>query len=522
MSFPGQTLDAVLAHRAGQEPGALAFATEDESLSYGKLRSDAEELAAGLARLGVGPGDRVALLLPAGLDFIRVFFALQRLAAIPCAFDPGGPPANCARRAARIRPHLVLVAGSEAGGLTGAVAGAGMRCAALEEVPRTAAELPPPAGNEEDVAFLQPTSGTSGEPRAAVILQRNVLASLRASRDLLGIGPGDVLVSWAPPWHDLGLIRFILGPVYFGSPCHLVPPAIRTLPLWLETASRVRATMLGAPDFAWRLATRLVDPRGLDLSALRYAIDGGEPVRRSTILAFEERFGVPGVIRPGYGLAEATLGVTCLRPGEPLRVDGRGNVSCGRPLPGVEVRIDPEADNIRDVGEILVRGPAVFAGYFEAEEATAEALRDGWLHTGDIGRLDADGHLYVLGRKRALIKRGGAPLAPRELEEAAQSVPGLRVAAAVGIPPAPGAATEEVVVAVEADPQAAASPPEFAAAVAGAIEAAIGFAPDRVLVLAPRTIPRTANGKIRHQKLRADLIEGELERRGAVLFNSRR
>jgi acyl-CoA synthetase (AMP-forming)/AMP-acid ligase II len=468
----------------------------------------------------VGRGDRVALFLPAGLGFIRAFFALQRLAAIPCAFAPGSPPATGARRAARVRPSLTLVAGPEAEGLTRALTADGLRCVSLPEVPRAA---PPPRVevNEGDVAFLQPTSGTSGEPRAAMITQANALASLRAARDMLEIGPRDVLVSWVPPWHDLGLLRFVLGPVFFGVPCHLVPPAIRTLPLWLRTASEKRATLLGAPDFAWRLATRLVAPEGLDLSSLRYATNGGEPVRQSTILAFEERFKVPGVLRPGYGLAEATLGVTCLRRGEPLRVDARGNVSCGRPLPGVEVRIDQEFDA---TGEILVRGPAVFAGYFEAGfpavEASAEVLRDGWLHTGDVGRLDADGHLYVLGRRRALLKRGGAPLAPREVEEAAAGVPGLRLAAAVGLPPAPDGSTEEIAVAVEIDP--AAEPLQVATEVTTAIEEALGFAPDQVMVLAPRTIPRTANGKIRHSALLRELIDGELERRGVVMFSARR
>jgi acyl-CoA synthetase (AMP-forming)/AMP-acid ligase II len=512
-----QTLAEVLASRAAAAPDALAFADGTVSLSYGRLRAEAEALAGGLVRLDLGRGDRVALVLPAGLDFIRAFFALQHLAAAPCAFDPGSPPETLARRAARVRPRVVLVDGPADDGLRRALKDVGLHSVALQEVPRETAALPPYPGRGEDVAFLQPTSGTSGEPRAAVILQRNVLASLHASREALGIGPRDVLVSWAPPWHDLGLVRFTLGPVYFGSPCHLVPPAIRTLPLWLETAARVRATLIGAPDFAYRLASRLVDPRGLDLSALRSATNGGEPVRQSTILAFEERFAVPGVVRPGYGLAEATLGVTTLLPGERLRVDPRGNVSCGRPLPGVEVRIAREAE---DLGEILVRGPAVFSGYFEAGEASSEVLRDGWLHTGDIGRIDPDGHLYVLGRNRALLKRGGLPLAPRELEEAAQSVPGVRVAAAVGLPPAFEAASEEIVLAAEADPMTAL--PHLAAAVARAIEAAVGFAPDRVLVLAPRTIPRTANGKIRHRRLREELAEGDLERRGAVLFSSRR
>lgn len=490
-----RTLDAALAHRAACAPDSPAFAEGGERLSYGRLHAEAGALASGLASLGVRRGDRVVLLLPAGLDFIRAFFALQRLGAAPCALDPSLAPATAARRAARVRPALVL--------------GEGLDGVKLDEVPH----LQPWEGEgpgEDDVAFLQPTSGTSGEPRAAVVLHRNAIASLRVSRDWVGLGSQDVLVSWVPPWHDLGLVRFVLGPVYFGAPCHLVPPAIRTLPLWLQTASDVRATVLGAPDFAWRLAARLVNPEGLDLSALRYATNGGEPVRQSTIVSFERRFGVPGVIRPGYGLAEATLGVTGLLPGEPLRVDDRGNVSCGRPLAGVEVRTDG------DPGEILVRGPAVFAGYFEAEEATRETLRDGWLHTGDIGRLDADGHLYVLARKRALLKRGGAPLAPRELEEAAESVPGVKVAAAVGLPPSPDASTEEIVLAVEADP--AAEPSQLAWAVSGAVEDALGFAPDGVLVLAPRAIPRTPNGKVRHAVLRDAILAGELER--SILFSA--
>ncbi len=640
-----RTLDAALATRAAEGPGELAFAMDGERLTYGQLREEAEALARGLARLGVERGDRVALALPAGLDFVRAFFALQRLGATPCAFDPAAPAAALERRAERVRPRLVLVpdpepeadgAGMqredlkqrelgapassrlqakllekirlEAGAPTKAsagaegrpedAAGARLRRVPLGEVRRAAAEgvgtLPPP-DDPEVVAFLQPTSGTAGEPRAAVVLQRHAIASLRAAREMVGLGPSDVLVSWVPPWHDLGLMRFVLGPVYFGAPCHLVEPAIRTLSKWLRTASEVRATVIGAPDFAYRLATRLVDPKGLDLSALRCATNGGEPVRSSTIEAFERRFGVPGVIRPGYGLAEATLGVTGLCPGEPLRVDERGNVTCGRPLPGVEVRIAvaeaaaacpterreepppqgravapslltgiganlkiregraaapsplawiganleiregraaapsplagegrgegsslPPSPPSAEVGEILVRSAAVFAGYFDAPEATAEALQNGWLHTGDIGRLDADRHLYVLGRKRALLKRGGAPLAPREVEEAVEEVPGLRVAAAVGLPAAEGTATEEIALAIEADP--AADPAQVAGAVAAAVEAALGFAPDRIVVLAPHTLPRTANGKVRHDVLRQALIAGELEASGAVVL----
>ena len=401
------TLSAALATRAEQAPGALAFGGRRRNPELRRAsEEEAAALAGGLARLGVGPGDRVALLLPAGLDFVRVFFALQMLRAIPCAFDPGAPPETAARRAAQVCPTLTLTAGAAA-----AFTAAGLRWAALADVPRQAPIRLLPAGTGDDPAFLQPTSGTSGEPRAAVILQRQALASLRSARDGIGIGTADVLVSWVPPWHDLGLLRFVLGPVYFGAPCHLVEPAIRTLPLWLRTASEVRATILGAPDFAWRLATRLVNPAGLDLSSLRYATNGGEPVRRSTIEAFEARFGTPGVLRPGYGLAEATLGVTSLRPGEPLRVDDRGNVSCGRPLPGVEVRIMEEEKMKQEkkeeerTGEILVRGAAVFAGY---------PGRRGGERRGAARRLAP----Y---RRRRPAGRGGAPLRARKATSPAEA-----------------------------------------------------------------------------------------------------
>jgi acyl-CoA synthetase (AMP-forming)/AMP-acid ligase II len=193
-------------------------------------------------------------------------------------------------------------------------------------------------------------------------------------------------------------------------------------------------------------------------------------------------------VLPGYGLAENCLGVTSTAPGEPLRLDARGNVSCGKPLANVEVRIEDD--------EILVRSPSVFAGYFGEEPRHIE-----WLRTGDAGHLDEDGNLYVLGRRRAMIKRGGAALAPRELEEAAQSVRGVRIAAAVGIP---GEWTETVVVVVERDPGAE----DVERRVASAVEEAIGFVPDRVVVQEPRTIPRTANGKIQHAVLREQLMRG--------------
>jgi acyl-CoA synthetase (AMP-forming)/AMP-acid ligase II len=470
-----------LERRARDRSGDLAFAFRNESLTYGQLLDDAERVAGQLLGEGVGAGDRVALTLPAGLDLVRLFYALQRIRAIPCIFDPHVPEVTTAARIARIRPQHVLTAIPSRG---------------------PASPLPRLIEHPEEVAFLQATSGTSGEPLAAMITRQNVNASLHSSRDLIDPTPHDVLIGWVPPWHDLGLLRFVLAPVFFGIPCYLIPPAVKTIAEWFSTIPRVKGTISGAPDFAWRLAMRLVDPGNVDLRTLRFATNGGEPVRSSTIEAFETLFGTPGVLRPGYGLAEATLGVTAVRAHEALRVDERGNVSCGKPMKNIEVSIDE--------GEILVRGPSVFAGYFGDANATGSVLRDGWLHTGDEGALDADGHLYVLGRRRAMIKRGGAMLAPREIEEAVQLLPNVRLAAAVGVP---SELTEELVIVVEVEKDSC----SMEKLVAAAVERAIGIVPDQVLVQERGSIPRTSNGKIRHVILRDQLAPSSVRKSPRVV-----
>lgn len=493
------TMDRALTFRARNSPNDLAFAMDDDRVSYSELNEQAGILAGGMRERGIVAGDRLAILAPSSVDFIRLYFAAHRLHCIPCAFDPGVPAKTVVRRALGIRPRAILATGSSSPDLHAAITATKIELLTVDDLRRSSSSVSLlPGAVDGDIAYLQPTSGTSGEPRFAMITNRNIAAAMENGKDVAGVEKTNTFVTWLPPWHDLGLIRFTLAPIVVGSPAHLVRPAIRTIPDWLSAIARERATITAGPDFAIRLMTRFADASA-DLSSLRHVVDGGEPVRKSTIDAFEERFHLPGVIRPGYGLAEATLGVAMVLPGEKLRLDPHGNVSCGRAMPGTELRIDED-------GEILVRSEQVFAGYFDAPEATGELLRGGWLHTGDIGHLDADGYLYVLGRKRALLKRGGALLAPRELEEAAQLVRGVRAAAAVGLEDPDGDATERIIVAVEADDDAVSE--ELSQNVAREIERAIGFAPERVLVLPPRSIPTTENGKIRHAALRSMIANG--------------
>jgi acyl-CoA synthetase (AMP-forming)/AMP-acid ligase II len=436
------------------------------------------------------------------------------LGAIPVAMSPVLPVDALLRRLALVRADLVLAApGTRMPNETGS--GPGVE--AVGELLRWPTREPRPLAPIEPggTAYLQLTSGTTGEPRASAVTHRNLMASLWASQTLLEAGPADILVGWVPLHHDLGLVRFVFGTIYYGAVAYLLPPSLASLGEWLATMTRVRATLTGAPDFGYRVAARTLSPAGIDLHSLRFATNGGEPVRLSTIADFEQRFGCPGAVRPGYGLAEATLGVSALRRGEPLGADAAGTASTGRALEGIEIRVlGPEGAPSRpgEAGNIEVRGEAVFRGYFGDEEATRQVLGEGgWLRTGDTGALDAGGHLYVHGRTRTMIKRGGALVAPSEAEQAGDRVLGVRLCAALGIAREEISGTEDLVIVAEVRPEDIRGDEArriVAARIVRAVTQAIGFAPGEVVIVAPRTIPLTANGKIRHGELKNLLCSG--------------
>lgn len=510
---------AALAARGRATPDALAFACGGERLSYGQLLHEASRLAAGLAAAGLEPRERVALVLPAGLDFVRGFAAVALANAVPFAIPPEISPALAMTRAQRGRPALVLATAAAIAGLTAAARDRAFPVLAIERLaqphPASVASPAMHAIEPEEPAVLQLTSGTTGEPRFAVLSHRALATWRRQAAGPFLAGPDDILAGWVPPWHVMGLLRFVVFPVICGVETHLVPPAVRTLGSWLETTARVRATFTAASDFALRTAVRLVGRQTLDLSALRCVVTGGESVRASSIRAFEARFDLAGIVRPAYGLAEAMLAVTCARPGEPLAVDPAGNVSCGRPLPGVAVRIVDERGIERgpgEPGEIQVQSASLFSGYFDGEPGDTRLLADGWLATGDWGRLGPGGDLFVLGRRRNLLKHGGATIAPRELEEAAETVDGVAAAAALALGRSergdPKASV--VVIVVEASSPGDVKPDDLAREVAVAVRRAIGLLPGEVLVVEPRTLPRTGNGKLRHAELRRVLASETL------------
>lgn len=506
---PRPLLDG-LAERLGRDRENPAFTFGGSTLSCGELASRIAGVAARLAARGVDDGERVALALPNGPDFFAFFYAVQWAGGVAVPLPPEKGAEALLDDCRRVGATLLAV-GAEA-----PVAEAGVEIWRAP-FPAGGAELPPP--RPASTSFLQLTSGSTGEPKVVPITHERLRVNLGQMIAGFEITPEDVFVSWLPVHHDMGLILMTQVPLYLGAPLHLLPADLSGLRAWMPTVAERRGTFTAASDFAYRLCLRLErDPSALDVSSLRVALDAAEPVRASTVEAFERAFDLSRVVVPGYGLAEATVGVTARRPGEPLRVDARGAVALGRGFPGVELSV-LDAENGEAVGEIGVRGPACAPAYW-GEDGDAESLRttEGFVRTGDLGYLDADGELFVVGRRKSVILQGGRTLAPREIEEAVEAFPEVRRAAAIGVDRGRVEGEQAYVFAEVRPARIRGREEEVALAIATRFRERLGVRPGRVYLVAPRTLPFTANGKLRYQELRRAYLDGDLRREGLLLF----
>jgi len=552
-----------LARRARDQPERAAFAFAGREHTYGAIWQASGRFSARLAARGVGgagrpgadpeaPGDRVVLVLPNGPDFFAAFYGAQRAGAIPVPIFPQSGIDRVARLAALCGASLVVLdpetppeSLAAARERIGAVAGTGATAPAvisgLEDGEAPAHPVPeslPPALAERP-ALIQYTSGSTGAPKGVVITHGDLRTNVWQMIEGMEITAEDVFVSWLPVHHDMGLILMTMVPFTLGARLVLLPSSLGDVRAWLRAITEHRGTFTAAPDFAYRLCLRAVrDPSGFDLSSLRVALDAAEPVRPSTIAGFERAFGLDRVVVAGYGLAEATVGVSMQPPGTaPVvsrLVSAGGLVSIGRPFPGVRLRIVERADEgpgkARDLtepgatGEIVVESPALTRGYFRDPKATAATF---WarpagtetdraaraLRTGDLGYRDAGGNVFVVGRIKNIILQAGRNLAPQEIEEAAETLPFVRRAAAVGIDRG-GIEGEQAYVFAElrrARPPSEDKLHEMATEMVARIHERLGLRPGRVFLLSPRAIPRTANGKIRYPALRAAYLDGSLD-----------
>jgi long-chain acyl-CoA synthetase len=426
---------------------AVALVDRSRTTTYGDLRRQAGSLRAGLVRLGVEPGDRVALLAPNNWFFVVPYLAALGAGAAVVPLNPASTTAELERQltATGARVAVVGPSGREAfarvdraaAGLEHVLALEGTRIDGAETlqdyfdaVPTDGVPVAAVDRSPDDIAALLFTAGTAGAPKAAVLTHGNLLANLDQVMRHPGLAdrPDDVVLGVLPLFHIFGL-NVVLGlALRVGGAVALVE---RFDPLsCLETIVAHGVTVVaGAPPMfeAWSTA------RGIAADAfrsVRLAVSGGAPLPVSVSEAFEARFGVP--VWEGYGLTEAAPIVsTSLVGGEPRKG------SIGVPLPGVEVRlVDDEGEDALggDSGEIWVRGPNVFPGYWRDEEATAVALTpDGWLRTGDIAVVDDDGYLYIVDRAKDLIIVSGFNVFPTEVEEVLLEHPGITAAAVVGV-----------------------------------------------------------------------------------------
>ena len=524
--------------------------------AWSSIVERAARVAGGLRARGVAAGDRVALILPTGADFVHGFFGVVWAGAVPVPLYPplrlgcldeyreqtesmlrtaGANLVLSDRRISSLLQDALRRANVHRGWET-----VGGLMGASTEATRAA---------PSDLALVQYSSGTTLRPKAVALEHRAILAQLDGLRRIWPTPRGAEHrgVSWLPLYHDMGLIGALLAALHHPGSLTLIPPELFVArpAVWLRAIARTRATISPAPDFAYALCCdRIQDEEldGVDLSCWQIALTGGEMVSARTLRRFAERFANwgfdPIALSPVYGLAEATLAVSFSSLDRPwqsrhfdrerlgrdgLALDSDGGlelVSVGRPLLGFDLRIaDADGSSLpeRRVGRIFVRGPSMLREYLDDAEATA-ALRVGeWLDTGDLGvRIDEE--LYVTGRAKDILIHRGRNLAPEELERVADRVDGARpgcVAAVSSYSAALG--REQIVLLVERrrklGPSANAA---IAARCREQLLASCGVEVDLVQMLEAGTLPRTSSGKIRRAEARRRLLAHQLRPPGRV------
>ena len=539
------TLPAVLDWHVARHPAQLqiylyADDGQEIEITYAELAAGAQAVAAGLIERGLEPAGTVAIMLPTGREYFFSFFGILLAGGVPV---PIYPPVRLSQIEDHMRRHVAILANARATILITvpeAKAVALLLRSQIEslksvitggELTMTRAPLVRPAIAADDIAFIQYTSGSTGNPKGVVLTHANLLANIRAMGEVVHANANDVFVSWLPLYHDMGLIGSWLASLYFGFPLvSMSPLAFLARPQrWLWAIHRHRGTLSAAPNFAFELCLRKIDDRdleGLDLSSWRCAFNGAEPVSPETITGFRQRFAKygfrPEAMAPVYGLAESSVGLTLQPPGRGPVIDriqrepfmrsrqalsARADdtkalqfVGCGMPLPGHQVRVVGATGfelGERQEGRLEFEGPSSTSGYYRNPEETRKLFDGDWLDTGDYAYL-AGGEIFLTGRVKDLIIRGGRNIHPYELEQAVGDIPGVRrgcVAVFGSADPASG--TERVVVLAETREAETASREKLRRAINERAVDVLGMPADDVVLAPPHTVLKTSSGKIR-------------------------
>ncbi len=518
---------------------------------YRELREDALAAARRLMAAGVDPKDRVALIAETGADFAALFFGAIYAGAwpvpLPLPTSFGGRDHYVDQLSVQLKScdPAILLFPAELGEMAGAAAEVcGFKSASWEDF-ATAEESgdPLPEAGPDDIAYLQYSSGSTRFPHGVAVSHKAVLSNLAAHGHGMKLEPADRCVSWLPWYHDMGLVGCFLSPVANQvSTDYLKTEDFARRPLaWLDMISAADGTVLSySPTFGYDICARRIGSQSkvserFNLARWRVAGNGADMIRPDVMQAFTDAFAPAGFnaksFLPSYGLAEATLAVSIMPPGEGIVVelveetelsgetggDGRPKrfrsiVNCGKPVLGMEVEIRSDSGEVlpeRSVGKVWCRGSSVMEGYFRDEEATEACMVDGWLDTGDMGYLSA-GYVYIVGRAKDMIIINGKNHWPQDIEWAVEQLAGFKAGdiAAFAITTPGGEETPAVLVQCRTSDDAERA--RLRDAIREKVRSVIGMN-CVVELVPPRTLPRTSSGKLSRAKARNLYLSGEIQ-----------
>jgi fatty-acyl-CoA synthase len=518
---------------------------------YVELRQDALANAHRLIAAGVRPSDRVALVAETGPHFAAMFFGAIYAGAwpvpLPLPTSFGGRESYIDQLSVQLSSSdpVMLIYPEELASMAGAAAEAGKVAGITYEdfIARPAPAGPLPQADSDDIAYLQYSSGSTRFPHGVAITHRQLLDNLAAHGHGMSITTGDRCISWLPWYHDMGLVGCLLSPIANQvSTDYLKTEDFARRPLaWLDLISRNQGQTLSySPTFGYDICARRIGSQSdvagrFDLSRWRLAGNGADMIRPDVMQAFVDAFAPAGfdahAFTPSYGLAEATLAVSLMPPGEGIVVElveetqlsggdiaahrpqrYRAIVNCGKPVRGMKIEIREEDGTPlpeKAIGKVWCAGGSVMVGYFRDQEATDACMKDGWLDTGDMGYM-SDGYIYIVGRAKDMIIVNGRNHWPQDIEWAVEQLPGFKAGdiAAFAITTPGGEETPAVLVQCRTSDQAERA--RLRDLIREKVRAITGMN-CVVELVPPRTLPRTSSGKLSRAKARTLYLSGEIQ-----------
>ena len=553
-----ERLPEVLMQYAESEPKRPHIYLQDEHgveqmITYGELFEKASQIATTLLNQKLKPGDTVAIMLPTSSEFFSVFFGILLAGAIPAPIYP-------LVRLDRIEEYVyrqtkilqnaeisLLISFSQAQLINRLLKPFVSSLRKVLNVSDLLNDLPQnfaPVFNSHNSALIQYTSGSTGDPKGVLLSHGNLLANIRAIGKALQIKPSDVIVSWLPLYHDMGLIGAWLSSLYHGIPLTILSPLtfLSRPERWLWAIHYHRGTISASPNFGYELCINKIDENlieGLDLSTWRLALNGAETVHEATVTKFSKKFAQyrfkPTAMLPVYGLAESSVGLifppinqlpvidyinrqVFIEQNKAVPIEHSDSlavpmVCCGQALPEHAVRIVDENDHPlpeRMVGALQFQGPSSMVGYYRNSEATQAIYHDGWWDSGDLA-YQAQGQIYIAGRKKDIILTAGRTFYPQEIEVIGERIPGVRKGCVIAFGVHDSElGTERCVIVAETAEQDETARQKIIDKFKLAVATTLDMTPHQVILMPPRSLPKTSSGKLQRSACKAAYLQKRL------------